>query len=351
MRWETPQPPYVWPFGQGPEHASGAVQPGWGPPQSSIPQYPLGQYPLGQYPLGQYPAPPRRRRPLPYVVASLVVLTLLAFGSLVAVSAFSGEGLTYRNDDYSAPLPEANPPQLPRPQNGADAQVKVKQNSLYDQRMPSPIRCQVAPLGADATDDQLEDRAGQLTACLMRAWEDPVRAAGYELFRPSVTAFSGKLDSPCGDLDENNAFYCASDQQIYLGTGLVRRFADTPLVVDMIVAHEFGNLIQGRTGIITSTRAIQQTVSGGQRLELNRRLELQADCFGGLWMHAVTKSRGWTDADRASFLSAARSAGDRPDRAGDHGKAASRETWLGTGLDTTDIAACNTYAASPDQVE
>lgn len=331
-------PSYVWPFGQGPDHAAYAAHPTgpygspWGPPTTF-----------------HIPAP-RGRRPLPYVVGSLVILTVLMFATLVGVSTVSGNGLLYRNDDYAAPAPDDNPPALPQSQNGSASEL-VERNPLYDQRIPSPIRCEVGTLVPGASDQELGDRADQLTACLMRAWEDPVREAGYELYRPTVTVFSIEMDSPCGDLEPDNAFYCATDQQIYLGTGLVEAFADTPLVVDMIIAHEFGHLVQGRTGILTATRARQQSASAQERLEINRRLELQADCFAGLWIHSVTRSMKWTDADLEAFRDAANSAGDRPDRKGNHGKAANREHWLGTGLDTVDVSVCNTYLAGSSQVE
>lgn len=340
---DTP-PSYVWPFGQGPDHAVYAAGtnahpargtsalPTWGPPTTY-----------------RLPAP-RRRRPLTYVVGSLVILTVLALVTLGGVATFTGNGLVYRNEGYTAPAPDDNPPALPQ-NPSSSAPTLVERNPLYDQRVPSPIRCEIGTLVPDAGDEELRERADQLTACLMRAWVDPVHEAGYELYRPTVTVFSTKMDSSCGDLDPDNAFYCGTDQQIYLGTGLVDEFADTPLVVDMIIAHEFGHLVQGRTGILTATRALQQGAGSTERLEINRRFELQADCFAGLWIRAVTRSMGWTDTDLRAFADAANSAGDRPDRTGNHGKAQSRERWLSTGLDTVDVGSCNTYLAGADLVE
>lgn len=334
----TPNPPYVWPFGQGPDHSAaappgGMVFTGWGPPQTTW-------------------GPPRpRRRKLPYLIGSLIVLVALAFGGLALVTTATGNGLVYRNDGYVPPEPEANPPALPRAGTIGEAERLTEDNALYAQRVPSPIRCTMGRLTATASEAELTERANELTACLMRAWEDPVRDAGYELYRPTVSVFSAKTDSACGDLDPDNAAYCSSDQQIYLGTGLVRSFADTPIVVDMILAHEFGHLIQARTGVLLGTRSLQQSASSSERLRLNRRIELQADCFAGLWIHAVSRSMDWGDDEHDDFATAAESAGDRPDRDGDHGRGSSREYWLRQGLATNDIGVCNTFRASDDRVE
>lgn len=285
------------------------------------------------------------------MIGSLIVLVALAFGGLSLVTTVTGDGLVYRNDGYDPPEPESNPPPLPRPDTNAAAATLTEDNALYRQRVPSPIRCTLGRLTPSASDEELTTRANQLTACLMRAWEDPVRDAGYELYRPTVTVFSTKLDTGCGDLDPDNAAYCSADQQVYLGTGLVQSFADTPIVVDMILAHEFGHLIQARTGVLLGTRSLQQSASSSERLRLNRRIELQADCFAGLWIHAVSRSMDWGDDEHDDFATAAERAGDRPDRDGDHGRGSSREYWLRQGLATNAIGVCNTFRASDDRVE
>lgn len=301
------------------------------------------------------PTPSRHRR-LTYVLFALLALVVIAFAILVITSLTSSND-GYRNESYSVPPPDLNPPPLPQPTTVAQAKDWVDNSPLYAQTVPQPIRCDASRLEhADrASTQQLQQHLDELTGCLMRVWNTPVTKAGYELVRPSVTIYSGTIDTACGTIDSINAMYCGADQQVYYSKQLFTILPSVThkdsVVIDFVVGHEFGHAIQGRTGILISRAALQQEAgTKSKKLELNRRLEMQADCLSGMYMRATAKSMGLTEADVTTLKQSMTAVGDPPGKEGDHGQAADREYWGLTGFATDKISACNTFTASADEV-
>jgi uncharacterized protein len=136
----------------------------------------------------------------------------------------------------------------------------------------------------------------------------------------------------------------------------VKIVAQDRWAADVVMAHEFGHALQGRTGILISANGLGQ-LSGDKptQLELSRRLETQADCFSGMFMRAVSLSMGIQQSDVNGILATYRAVGDdtlsgNPDVVGNHGHADSREFWGSTGLGTSDVGKCNTFVAPASQV-
>jgi uncharacterized protein len=291
-----------------------------------------------------------------------VLLGVMIIVSLIAVAAFAITGLStepssaaYQNDNYQVPPPESNPPPIPIPQTYGEAEQWITESPFYAQTVPAPVRCDSQPINVvTASDAQLKSHFEGLMECLVRVWQPPITNAGFIIVRPTVTIYGQELTTKCGT-SGINAFYCTADQQVYYSRLLpealptVRRNKWT---ADIVMAHEFGHALQGRTGILVSANALGQE-SGAKSTELlfMRRLETQADCFSGMFLMAVSQSIGVQQQDLDGILQIYRAIGDDslsgdPTIVGNHGLARSREYWGTTGLRTSEVGQCNTFVVS-----
>lgn len=173
------------------------------------------------------------------------------------------------------------------------------------------------------------------------------------LFRDVVQSACGMAESATGP------FYCPGDAKVYIDLAffdeLDRRFgAPGDFAQAYVLAHEIGHHVQNVLGISSKVRRAQES-SPRQGNALSVRLELQADCFAGVWGHN-TQSRGHLEAgDVDEGLAAAASVGDdRIQRQArgyvspesfTHGSSAQRSQWFRRGFDSGDIKACDTFAA------
>jgi predicted metalloprotease len=173
------------------------------------------------------------------------------------------------------------------------------------------------------------------------------------LFRDVVQSACGMAESATGP------FYCPGDAKVYIDLAffdeLDRRFgAPGDFAQAYVLAHEIGHHVQNVLGISSKVRRAQES-SPRQENALSVRLELQADCFAGVWGHN-TQSRGHLEAgDVDEGLAAAASVGDdRIQRQArgyvspesfTHGSSAQRSQWFRRGFDSGDIKACDTFAA------
>ena len=289
----------------------------------------------------------------------MVSLAVVALGALVFISVFSGVGEeSYQNEDYEVPEATKTIPEIPIPQSEDELVPWREDNAIYQQKVPVPVRCELPDLDMNnATDEQLDARLEANTACLMRVWVNPVTEAGFELYRPTVTVYGESIETQCGNSGVN-AFYCGADQQLYFSNLLADSVPalKEPYVTEMVMSHEFGHFLQGRTGIFASFALQSQQEDEATALELSRRAETQADCFAGLAVGSTMKSLELTDEDMAAIIEGFRAVGDDvlsgdPNVVGNHGHADSREFWGRTGIATDDIGECNTFVAPADQVE
>jgi uncharacterized protein len=307
--------------------------------------------------------PQRRRNPLKRLLITMIVLVAAALVGLVAVnvaSAGAQSEVAYQNDAYKVPPPDKNPPPLPAPDTFDQARQLVTTNRLYDQTMPLPIRCELRPITPDSTDAELNVHLNNLMACLVRAWEPPVTAAGYQIVRPSVTIYGDSITTKCGKAGGGNAFYCAADQQVYYSRTLPDAVADlqgSPWGPDLVLAHEFGHAVQARTGILISASGLEH--QAGEKtpegLELSRRVETQADCFSGLFLRSASQSLGIHQSDVPAMEVIFVAIGDdslsrNPNIESSHGHGSSRLYWARQGLGTSDVGKCDTFTAPAAKV-
>lgn len=344
--WQGAQPgPYA-----------GAQPGGWQQPQGwqQQPQQPGGWQQQG--PWGQpVPVPPKRRGPGRAILIALG-LVALAFVGLALASALTQP--TYQNENYQVPAADTAPPDIPAPQDAASLRTALENNPLYGQKVASPVRCDMDnPDLLAAPDPVLKAHFEAQMACLMRVWGPAFDATNtWKLYRPTVTIYSDKANTPCGSNIPVNAFYCPVNQQVYYSRLLPKVAADLqrPMAGDYVLAHEFGHVIQGRSGIVASSSIAQrQATSKSDAYQISRRSELQADCLSGMWLKSVAQSRGLTQQNLNDIFAAMAAGGDdalNGKSEGDHGQAASRRYWGQMGLSTDEIGRCNTWTAGRELV-
>ena len=223
-----------------------------------------------------------------------------------------------------------------------------------------------APPGAAGPAAAPEDETGRFLSAVLAMTEDvwsglfAQQGATYQ--PPTLVLFSGTVQSACGlGTAATGPFYCPADQDLYLDTGffdeLARMGGAGDFAVAYVIGHEVGHHVQTLVGTADAVRAEQaraESRGGSNRLQV--AMELQADCFAGVWAHhANRRQRVLEEGDVEEGLAAAAAIGDDrlQRRAGDavtpeaftHGSSEQRRSWLETGLRTGDVEACDTFGA------
>jgi uncharacterized protein len=192
-------------------------------------------------------------------------------------------------------------------------------------------------------------------------WQREFAAAGIEYVPARLTIFMDEVHSACGTQSASvGPFYCPADHGVYLDT----RFFDAlgqsvgvrlgAFARAYVVAHEMGHHVQVLLGITGRVRAADQQDPAGTNAR-SVRLELQADCFAGIWKHATYERGQLTASDFEDALRAAAVVGDdfQQRRATGtiaphdwtHGSSAQRQHWLTTGFEQGEPGACDTFAS------
>lgn len=179
----------------------------------------------------------------------------------------------------------------------------------------------------------------------------PYHHAKLVLYRNSYPSACGRASMATGP------FYCPGDEKVYLDleffTELKRRFgAPGEFAQAYVIAHEIGHHVQKLLGIETRVQRLRQQ-EPREANPLSVRLELQADCFGGIWAHSTEQRNIVNQSDVSAALRAAAAVGDdRLQRMGQgyvnpesftHGTSAQRAQWFRRGLDSGRIDACDTF--------
>jgi predicted metalloprotease len=207
------------------------------------------------------------------------------------------------------------------------------------------------------------DEAGEFVARVLGSTEDVWGAffaqSGQQYPAPQLTLFGGSVQSACGFASSaSGPFYCPADRRVYLDTSffdeLARMGGAGDFAAAYVIGHEVGHHVQTILGTSDEVRAAQQ---GAREVEANRlqvAMELQADCFAGVWAyHANQQVRVLEPGDVEEGLAAAAAIGDDTlqRNAGrgvtpesfTHGSSAERQRWLTAGLRSGDPSACNTF--------
>jgi predicted metalloprotease len=224
----------------------------------------------------------------------------------------------------------------------------------------APADAAVDPDAPQATDEAYQF----LTAILGMTedvWGELFAASGSRYHPPTMVLFTGAVQSACGyNTAATGPFYCPPDQKLYLDTGffddLARLGGPGDFAQAYVIGHEVGHHVQNLVGTNTRVREAQQRARS--QAEANRQqvmMELQADCYAGVWAHHANRRRQVLEpGDVDEGLAAAAAIGDDRLQRGagqvvspesfTHGSSAERQRWLRRGLDTGDVDACDTFA-------
>ncbi|MBD2114470.1 MULTISPECIES: KPN_02809 family neutral zinc metallopeptidase [Cyanophyceae] len=219
--------------------------------------------------------------------------------------------------------------------------------------------------GAPQASSEESDRSAEFVAAVLGETEDTWHSIFQSEFgapyqEPSLVLYSGATQSACGrGQAAMGPFYCPADQKVYLDTSFfrdlqVRLGAPGDFAQAYVIAHEVGHHVQNLLGVSSQVQRAQQQASETQANELSVRLELQADCFAGVWANRAQRSREiLEEGDIEEALNAASQIGDdrlqmeaqgyvTPDSF-THGSSEQRAEWFYRGIETGDINQCNTF--------
>jgi uncharacterized protein len=210
--------------------------------------------------------------------------------------------------------------------------------------------------------EELKDFVAVVLADTEDTWHQLLPQVGAEYRDPKLVLFSGGAQSGCGFAQSAvGPFYCPADEKVYLDLEffdeLSQRFgAPGDFAQAYVIAHEVGHHVQTVLGIEEQVRQARQGMSETDSNALSVRVELQADCFSGVWANHAHQERGLIEAgDIEEALGAASAVGDDtlqkrssgrvvPDSF-THGSAEQRVRWFETGYRSGKIDACDTFSA------
>ncbi|MBP8284182.1 MAG: neutral zinc metallopeptidase [Chromatiaceae bacterium] len=216
--------------------------------------------------------------------------------------------------------------------------------------------------GAGAKPDELKDFISVVLADTEDTWGEIFRQGKQRYQEPKLVLFSGEVRSACGFAEAAmGPFYCPGDHKVYIDLSFYDELrgkfgAPGDFAQAYVIAHEIGHHVQNLLGISDQVEEAKRGRGKAAANQLSVRLELQADCFAGVWANRADQARGILEAgDAEEALKAASAIGDdrlqkqtrgyvTPDSF-THGSSAQRVAWFRRGLEKGDVNACDTFSA------
>ncbi|MGZ2455404.1 KPN_02809 family neutral zinc metallopeptidase [Rhizobium anhuiense] len=191
-------------------------------------------------------------------------------------------------------------------------------------------------------------------------WQGIFQAQGQNYEEPRLVLFSGSTASACGSASSaTGPFYCPGDHKVYLDTAFFQELSDRfgasgDFAEAYVVAHEVGHHVQNLLGILPKFNQARQRMSEEEANKMSVRVELQADCFAGIW-GKYTQQKGLLESgDLEEALNAAQQIGDDTlqkrsqgyvvPESFNHGTSAQRVKWFKRGFDSGQLSACDTFS-------
>ena len=243
---------------------------------------------------------------------------------------------------------------------GIDPSIILNMGESIQVSQPGPSS---GPVQQSAEDKQLADFVSVVLADTEDVWKEQFRAAGQSYREPTLVLFSGAVQSACGFAEAAmGPFYCPGDGKVYIDLSFYRdlkRNMNAPgdFAQAYVIAHEVGHHVQNLLGISRQMEAMRRQVSKTEYNRLSVKMELQADCFAGLWAHHAQRARQVVEpGDIDEALNAASQIGDdrlqkqqrgyvTPDSF-THGTSAQRVRWFQRGYQTGRFDSCDTFGAA-----
>ena len=226
----------------------------------------------------------------------------------------------------------------------------------------SPPLQQRAPARPPPANDEGAAFVSTVLASTEDVWGQVFQQAGRRYAPPRLVLYRGVTPTACGTgQTAMGPFYCPADQKVYLDMDFfdtMSRQLGAPgeFARAYVIAHEVGHHIQKLGGISDQTDALRSRLNRQQQNALSVRVELQADCYAGIWANHSQQAKHWLEqGDIESAVTAAAQVGDdtlqreqsgvvRPDSF-THGSSAQRVRWFTQGYKTGSVQACDTFNA------
>ncbi|MGJ6966271.1 neutral zinc metallopeptidase [Streptosporangium sp. G11] len=236
--------------------------------------------------------------------------------------------------------------------------TSLESNTLYRAGGLPRVHC---PAGSASiySHSQLKALILKTSRCMDKGWSQIMRKQGMDWHRPGYALTATRGRGACGDFPSRGStvpYYCPRNTTIYASTTAMIRGAgdsggygaltDWHGGVISMMAHEYGHHVQQMSGL--STTWWQKSLRSGSRsgrLALGRRFELQATCFGAMFMRSVAASYPVTPARRNTLYYFYSRVGDWPGRPRDHGSPANNNRWFRQGYEKNKAFQCNTWLA------
>ncbi|WP_084483819.1 neutral zinc metallopeptidase [Nocardia anaemiae] len=331
------------------------------------------------------PYPPRRRSSGAALSALFGLLTVivLVVGLFVA-SAISADNEKKRNrpSAYTPPTPSYTytPPtsstSAPSPTSRAAAATtsraaaptttkpagpqpvaKLGENPLFSDDESGLINVDCVYPAWAATSDAATRFFQAAADCLDKKWRPVLEGANLPFSSPSLSVPARAADAvtPCTSASSNfAAFYCSTNHTIYLPLDKIQveKYGDDVVIYLALFAHEYGHHVQALSGISQrmNTERNEAGTRSAQGLELSRRMELEADCFSGMYVGTSTFDGVFTVAQLTHATQDHLGRGDRQGDARDHGTGQNQVNWFTQGHKYDRTFQCNTWKAPSNEV-
>ncbi|APH72036.1 KPN_02809 family neutral zinc metallopeptidase [Aquibium oceanicum] len=213
-----------------------------------------------------------------------------------------------------------------------------------------------------AASDEMAQFAGVVLAETEDVWNGIFEAGGQDYPEPTMVLFTDQVRSACGFASAaSGPFYCPGDGKLYLDLSFFGQLASQfgasgDFAQAYVIAHEVGHHVQNVTGVLPKFNRARQTMSEVEANQMSVRVELQADCYAGIWAHYTEQKGLLEQGDIDEALNAANQIGDDtlqkrsqgyvvPDSF-NHGTSAQRKEWFARGFDSGRMSDCDTFSGS-----
>jgi uncharacterized protein len=217
-----------------------------------------------------------------------------------------------------------------------------------------------APVAAGSPSDEAGQFVSHVLGDTEETWTALFQEAGREYPQPRLRLFDDGINTGCGAATSAaGPFYCPADQYVYIDLAFFRQLetdfaAQGDFAKAYVIAHEVGHHVQTVVGTSAKVRAAQQRASGTEANDLSVRMELQADCYAGIWAHHADRARQLVEAgDIDEALNAASAVGDDTiqrrtqghvnQESFTHGSGAQRQQWFRRGYGSGRVQDCDTF--------
>jgi uncharacterized protein len=221
---------------------------------------------------------------------------------------------------------------------------------------------QQGPAKRPPADDRMAAFVSTVLADTEDVWTDVFKKGGATYRDPKLVLFRGATATACGQgQSAMGPFYCPADQKVYIDLGFYETLqkqlgAPGDFAQAYVIAHEVGHHVQNLLGVSEKVQEARSRASKAEGNALSVRLELQADCFAGVWAHHANNARQLLEqGDVEEAMNAAAKIGDDALQRGSgqsvvpesftHGSSAQRQRWFNQGLQGGSVKGCDTFSA------